>query len=82
MDYTAWYISTAPEGAYVPAAKSFLGLDGLHDFHYILTTLGLLAYSELIAMVLKLLSLIVMLRSVFGLFALAYLDGKKGARSS
>ena len=72
MDYTAWYISTALESAYVPAAKSFLGIDGLHDFHYILKTLGLLAYSGAIAMAVKLLSLIVMFRSVLGLFGIAY----------
>ncbi len=72
MDYTAWYVSTAPQSAYVPAAKSFLGVDGLHDFHYILTTLGLLAYSGTIAMALKILSLLVMFRSVFGLFSIAY----------
>jgi len=80
MDYTAWYLSTANEGAYVPAAKSFLGVDGLHDFHYMLKALGLLAYSGAIAMALKLLSVIVMFRSVFGLFVLAYVGGKKDAR--
>ncbi|HHO65687.1 MAG TPA: hypothetical protein ENJ71_04100 [Epsilonproteobacteria bacterium] len=78
MDYTAWYISTAPSGAYVPALKSFLGVDGLHDFHYILDTLGLLAYSGVIAMVLKILSLLVMFRSIFGLFSIAY--GKNKTR--
>ncbi len=78
MDYTAWYISTAPEGAYVPASKSFLGVDGLHDFHYMLSALGLLTYSGAIAMVLKILSLLVMFRSIFGLFSIAY--GKNKTR--
>jgi len=80
MDYTAWYISTAPEGAYVPAAKSFLGVDGLHDFHYILTTLGLLAYSSAISIILKILSLLLMFRSVYGLFGIAYPGNKKRLR--
>ena len=35
LDYTAWYMSTAQESAIVPASKSFLDVDGIHDFHYL-----------------------------------------------
>ena len=72
MDYTAWYVSTAPESAFVPASKSFLGIDGLHDFHYLLQRMGLLAYSGVISTMLKVLSVLVMSRSVWGLYDIAY----------
>jgi len=49
LHYTAWYISTAHEGLHLPASKSFLGVDALHDFNYILTQLHLLSYNALIA---------------------------------
>jgi len=48
LQYTAWYISTANEGRIVPATKSFLGVDGYHDFYYLLKKIGLLSfYSEI-----------------------------------
>jgi hypothetical protein len=31
MQYISWYISTAHEGLYLGASKSFLGIDGYHD---------------------------------------------------
>ena len=72
MDYTAWYMSTAPEGAFVPASKSFLGIDGYHDFNYIFDTFGVLAYSGLISGIVKAASFVVMVRAVIGLFFEAY----------
>ena len=72
MDYTAWYMSTAPEGPLVPASKSFLGIDGYHDFYYIFDTFGVLAYYSLISGVVKAASFVVMVRAVVGLFFEAY----------
>jgi len=34
LQYTAWYMSTAHEGLHLPAHKSFLGVDGNHDFNF------------------------------------------------
>ncbi len=65
MDYTSWYISTANEGLYLPASKSFLGVDGYHDFNYILSRMGLLNYYEIISIVVKIGSIALMLYSYF-----------------
>jgi len=72
LDYSAWYMSTAPQSAIVPAAKSFLGVDGLHDFHYIFKTLGVLGYASLISGVTKAVSVTVMIGSTIGMFLDAY----------
>jgi len=72
MDYTAWYMSTAPEGAIVPASKSFLGVDGLHDFHYLFTQLGVLKYASLIAGMTKLTAHLVMIGAVVAMFLHAF----------
>ncbi|MBT8347988.1 MAG: hypothetical protein HKP62_00900, partial [Sulfurovum sp.] len=37
LQYTAWYLSTAHEGLILPAHKSFLGVDAIHDFNYMLS---------------------------------------------
>jgi hypothetical protein len=65
MQYTAWYVSTSHEGAIVPAAKSFLGVDAYHDFHYILSVFGVLAYDWLIATILKIIAYLLMFGTVF-----------------
>jgi hypothetical protein len=49
LQYTAWYISTAHLGLYVSAQDSFLGVDGYHDFNYLLSRMHLLEYNGLIA---------------------------------
>jgi hypothetical protein len=49
LQYTAWYISTADLGLYVSAKDSFLGVDGYHDFNYLLSRMHLLEYNDLIA---------------------------------
>jgi len=72
MHNTAWYISTAHEGAILPAHKSFLGVDAYHDFYYILNTLGLLNYDGTIAWIVRLIAYGLMLYSVWRLFLLAF----------
>ena len=65
LQYTAWYISTAHEGLHVSASKSFLGVDGYHDFNYILSSLHLLAYDALISGIVKVLATLIMIVSTF-----------------
>ena len=74
MHYTAWYISTAHEGLYLSAAKSFLGIDGYHDFYYILSTFGLLKYDGLIAALTQIAANLVMLYSVIRMYFLAFIS--------
>ncbi len=80
LDYSAWYMSTALQSAIVPAAKSFLGVDGLHDFHYIFKTLGVLDDATLISGVTKGLSVLVMIGSIVGMFLETYVDSGKKRR--
>lgn len=68
LQYTAWYISTAHEGLHLPAHKSFLGVDGNHDFNYLLDTLGLLAYNGFISGLAKLIAYGIMLWAVVQMF--------------
>ena len=72
MDYTAWYMSTAHEGAILPAHKSFLGVDALHDFHYIFSSLGVLGYESLISGITRAMAYLLMLGSVIGMFFEAF----------
>lgn len=72
MHNTAWYISTAHEGAILPAHKSFLGVDAYHDFHYLLSALGVLEYDNAIAWIVRLIAYGLMLYSVWRLFLLAF----------
>ncbi|MBN2824591.1 MAG: hypothetical protein JXQ76_04645 [Campylobacterales bacterium] len=72
MHNTAWYISTAHEGAILPAHKSFLGVDAYHDFHYILNTLGLLSYDNIIAWIVRLIAYGLMLYALWKMFFLAF----------
>jgi hypothetical protein len=82
MHYTAWYISTAHEGLHLSAAKSFLGVDGYHDFNYILSSLGLLKYDAGIATITKVLAYLVMIYSVIAMFILAFVTSSPKKRSS
>ena len=68
MDYTAWYMSTAHEGLHLPAHKSFLGVDGYHDFNYIFSTLGVLAYASIISGIVRAIAYVLMIGSVIGMF--------------
>ena len=72
MDYTAWYMSTAHEGALLPAHKSFLGVDALHDFHYIFSTLGLLSYESLISGFTRGIAYLLMIGTVIAMFFNAF----------
>jgi hypothetical protein len=77
LQYTAWYISTAHEGLILPAHKSFLGVDAIHDFNYMLSTMGLLAYESLIAGVTRFAAYLIMLISVIGMFFDAFPNDKR-----
>jgi hypothetical protein len=72
MDHTAWYMSTAHEGALLPAHKSFLGVDALHDFHYIFSTLGVLSYESLISGLTRVIAYLLMIGSVIAMFFNAF----------
>ena len=68
LTYTGWYIGTAHEGLHIPASKSFLGVDGNHDFNYILDSMGLLAYDGVISGLVKAGAYLCMLWAVIGMF--------------
>lgn len=72
--YTAWYLSTAHEGALLPAHKSFLGVDAIHDFYYMLSAAGLLAYESFLASVTRFTAYFLMGISVLGMFLDAFLN--------
>jgi len=72
MDHTAWYMSTAHEGAILPAHKSFLGVDALHDFHYIFSTLGVLSYESFISGFTRVIAYLLMIGSVIAMFFNAF----------
>ncbi len=72
LQYTAWYLSTAHEGRILPAHKSFLGVDAIHDFNYMLSAMGLLAYESLIAGFTRFIAYLIMLAAVIGMFFEAF----------
>ncbi|HEO98440.1 MAG TPA: hypothetical protein ENO02_03965 [Epsilonproteobacteria bacterium] len=67
-------MSTAHEGALLPAHKSFLGVDALHDFHYIFSTLGVLAYDSLISGMTRVVAYLVMSGAVIAMYFEAFSD--------
>ncbi len=77
LQYTAWYLSTAHEGRILPAHKSFLGVDAIHDFHYMLSTMGLLAYESLIAGLTRVIAYLIMISAVIGMFFEAFPNTQK-----
>lgn len=77
LQYTAWYLSTAHEGSILPAHKSFLGVDAYHDFNYMLSATGLLAYESLIAGLTRFIAYLIMLASVVGMFVEAFPNRNK-----
>ncbi|MEA3492143.1 MAG: hypothetical protein U9R27_09610 [Campylobacterota bacterium] len=79
---TAWYISTAHEGAILPANKSFLGVDAYHDFHYILNTLGLLAYDSAIASIVRVIAYGLMFLAIWKIYLLAFISHGSEQKSS
>ncbi|UPT77986.1 hypothetical protein MN086_02295 [Sulfurovum sp. XGS-02] len=81
LQYTAWYLSTAHEGRILPAHKSFLGVDAIHDFNYMLSAMGLLAYESLIAGFTRFIAYLIMLAAVIGMFFEAFQNThKKGVK--
>ena len=82
LQYTAWYISTANEGAYVPASKSFLGQEGLHDFNYILSSLHLLEYNHFISVFTRFIAYMIMFYSFTKMLILAFFNSNKNESNS
>jgi len=78
LKYTAWYMSSAHESAIVPASRSFLGVDGYHDFHYLFSRLHLLAYDGLIASATAFAAVALMLFAVFRMLWLAFVSSPTG----
>jgi hypothetical protein len=77
LQYTAWYLSSAHEGLILPAHKSFLGVDAYHDFNYILSATGLLAYESLISGLTRFVAYVVMIISVLLMFFDAFSHTEK-----
>lgn len=77
LQYTAWYLSTAHEGRILPAHKSFLGVDAIHDFNYMLSTMGLLAHESLIAGLIRFIAYLIMIAAVIGMFFEAFSNKHK-----
>lgn len=69
---TAWYISTAHQGPLLPASESFLGVDALHDFNYILSSMHLLKYDTVISSITRFTAYIIMFYSLGKMFFLAF----------
>jgi hypothetical protein len=77
LHYSAWYMSTADQGLFLPASKSFLGVDGKHDFNFILTQLHLLQYNTLLAGLVRFTAFCIMLYSLGYMFVLAFFTSRK-----
>ncbi|MDR2790801.1 MAG: hypothetical protein LBB59_07495 [Campylobacteraceae bacterium] len=77
MQYTAWYISTAHEGLHVSASESFLGIDGYHDFNYILSKFGLVKADWFISGLVKAGGYLIMFYACFKMAVLSWLDEAK-----
>ncbi len=74
LKYTAWYISTSRQtGLIVSAQNSFLGVDGYHDFYYMLDKIGLLNYDTIIGGLVELISILLLLYSLFMIFLRAFM---------
>ena len=72
LDYSSWYMSTAHQGAIVTASKSFLGVDGIHDFNYMFTVLGLMQYESFISGFTKAISVLLMTSALVAMFFEAF----------
>ncbi len=77
LRYTAWYISTVDRGPRVSASESFLGVDGLHDFYYLLDSVGLREAYLPLSFGVTMLAYALMLWTVGGMFAQAFSMKKK-----
>ena len=72
LQYTAWYMSTAYEGRYLPASKSFLGVDALHDFHYLFSYFHLMPYAGFISGITAFFAYLIMIVAVGGMLLKAF----------
>jgi len=77
LHYSAWYMSTADQGLFLPASKSFLGVDGFHDFNFILTQLHLLEYHKILAGFFRFVAFCIMLYSIVYMYILAFFASKE-----
>jgi hypothetical protein len=77
MQYTSWYISTAHEGLHISAANSFLGIDGYHDFNYILSTFGLINFDWLIGGIVKTAGYLLMFYACFKMIVIGWIENSK-----
>ena len=75
---TAAYVLSADQGPYLPASKSFLGVDALHDFNFILSQLHILDYNKLLAGFLRFVAFCLMIYSVGYMYILAFFDNRSG----
>ncbi len=73
---TAAYVLSADQGPYLPASKSFLGVDALHDFNFILSQLHILEYNKLFAGLLRFTAFALMIYSVGHMYILAFFSTK------
>ena len=74
LQYTAWYMSTAHEGLHLPASKSFLGVDALHDFNYLFSYFRLLPYEGFISGFTRLIAYLLMIYAVGAMLRHAFID--------
>ncbi|MEA3455263.1 MAG: hypothetical protein U9R26_02030 [Campylobacterota bacterium] len=74
LRYTAWYMSTAHEGLHLPASKSFLGVDALHDFNYIFSYFHLLPYEGFISGLTGLCAYLLMIYAVIAMLKNAFVS--------
>ena len=82
MQYTAWYISTVEKGAVIPAARSFLGVDAYHDFHYLLSHSFGLRAEGIVSGLVRLAAYLVMIYAVFGMVFRAFADSSRKGKQS
>lgn len=73
----AWYMSTAHEGAYLPASNSFLGVDALHDFNYLFSYFHVLPYERFICGLTKLIAYLTMIYAVGAMLWSAFVHHQK-----
>jgi len=73
LQYTAWYMSTAHEGLHLPASKSFLGVDALHDFNYLFSYFHILSYEGFISGMTRLSAYLLMTYAVIAMLLNAFM---------
>jgi len=77
LQYTAWYMSTAHEGLHLPASKSFLGVDALHDFNYLFSYFHVLPYEGFISGLTRLIAYLIMFYATGTMLWRAFVSAEK-----